>query len=116
MSHSHNYHLFSLPPELLVNLTVRNLLAPTNSAESEQEPELGARNQGQPTTSDVHSCNVCLGARFKDLDDQRTHFRSDWHRYNVKARLGKGKTVNEEEFANLVDGMLCPNARDLAAP
>lgn len=106
MSHSQNYHLFSLPPELLANLTVRQLLAPTNSVESEQEPNHEAKDQGEPTTSNVHSCNICLGAGFKDLEDQRSHFRSDWHRYNVKARLGKGKIVTEEGFANLVDGML----------
>ncbi|KAH9034673.1 hypothetical protein EDB84DRAFT_1486530 [Lactarius hengduanensis] len=64
---SSSIHAFSLPPELLQNITLRShSLAPIS----------GAR-----------ACNVCLGVTFLDVEEQRTHFRSDWHRYNVKIRL-----------------------------
>jgi len=55
------------------------------------------------------ACNVCIGATFIDVDEQRAHYRSDWHRYNVKTRLNGGKAVSENQFAQLVDGM-CHNS------
>jgi len=59
---------------------------------------------GVPTsTAASRACNVCQGVTFADVKDQRIHFRSDWHRYNVKSRLNNGKSVSEAEFALLVD-------------
>jgi hypothetical protein len=40
------------------------------------------------------------------VDEQRNHYRSDWHRYNVKVRLNGGNAVTETDFARLVDGTL----------
>ncbi|CDO75822.1 hypothetical protein BN946_scf184951.g20 [Trametes cinnabarina] len=101
----YQYHVFSLPKELLDTLVPRNVLnqptAPTPSAPSRPvsptptaQPAVGSR-----------ACNVCLGATFIDVEDQRAHFRSDWHRYNVKVRLNGGEPVSEAHFAQLVDGL-----------
>jgi len=38
------------------------------------------------------------------VDEQRNHYRSDWHRYNVKVRLNGGNVVTEPDFVHLVDG------------
>ena len=64
-----------------------------------------------PTTTSAsttlgRSCNVCQGASFANVDDQRNHFRSDWHRYNVKLRLNGKEVVAETHFAQLVEGLL----------
>ncbi|TFK39410.1 hypothetical protein BDQ12DRAFT_681737 [Crucibulum laeve] len=92
------YHVFSLSPELLDTLTPRNLVnkAPTRSPSP--EPVV-------PSTSGPRACNICLGVTFQDVDEQRTHFRSDWHRYNVKVRLNGGTPVSEANFAQLVDAL-----------
>ncbi|KAA1468791.1 hypothetical protein DENSPDRAFT_541465 [Dentipellis sp. KUC8613] len=97
------YHVFSLPPELLQSLTLRNAFSqvpelPPSRAESPQ-PATG------PTAASSRSCNVCLGASFLDVDEQRVHYRSDWHRYNVKIRLKGGDAVSEADFAKLVDAL-----------
>ncbi|KAG0709205.1 hypothetical protein DFH29DRAFT_793874 [Suillus ampliporus] len=93
------YHVFSLPPELLETLTPRNLI-------SRPLPEVPTLVQPAPPVSDnARACNICLGATFSDVTEQRSHFRSDWHRYNVKIRLRGGNPVTEPAFAQLVDGL-----------
>jgi hypothetical protein len=96
------YHLFSLPAELLAGLRPRidqqpALLEP----EEPSKPETAApQTEGQGG----RACNVCLNATFADVNDQRAHFRSDWHRYNVKIRMNGGHPVDETRFSQLVEG------------
>jgi hypothetical protein len=93
------YHVYSLPPELLDTLTPRNLV---NQIQRDPTPELVTATA--MSSSGPRTCNICLGATFLDLEEQRTHFRSDWHRYNVKTRLNGGSPVTETAFVQLVDG------------
>ncbi|KAJ7089684.1 hypothetical protein B0H15DRAFT_838776 [Mycena belliarum] len=96
MSH---FHIYSLPVELLDTLTSRNLVSEPNPPSPSPTP--------LPSTSTTGSraCNVCNGTTFVDVEEQRLHFRSDWHRYNVKARLNGGQSVSELEFTKLLDGL-----------
>ena len=98
MQASH-YHIFSLPHELLDTLAPRNLVNRVPSRSN--TPELPATFNTGP-----RACNVCQGVNFLDVDQQRAHFRTDWHRYNIKTRLNGGKPVSEPAFAQLVDGTL----------
>ncbi|KAH9852051.1 hypothetical protein C2E23DRAFT_731600 [Lenzites betulinus] len=97
------YHIFSLPQELLDTLVPRNVLnqptAPPPSRPASPSP-------AQQPTAGSRACNICQGAKFVDVDDQRVHFRSDWHRYNVKVRLNGSEPVSEARFAQLVDAGL----------
>ncbi|KAJ7695094.1 hypothetical protein B0H17DRAFT_931041 [Mycena rosella] len=96
MSH---FHVYSLPVELLDTLTPRNLV-------NEPRPISPSPTPGASTsTTGSRACNVCNGATFVDVEEQRVHFRSDWHRYNVKTRLNGGQSVSEVEFSKLVDGL-----------
>lgn len=96
------FHVYSLPPELLDTLTPRTLLNRPPSRAPTPEPVLPPAS-----TSGLRACSICLGITFHDLDEQRTHFRSDWHRYNVKVRLNGGQPVTEAIFAELIDGVSC---------
>ncbi|KAI0705150.1 hypothetical protein BC835DRAFT_1499259 [Cytidiella melzeri] len=103
MAPQEHYHVFSLPPALLASLVPRTIL-------SQASPEAPARPTSPPPTSLAHdgasrTCNLCLGALFTDVDEQRAHFRSDWHRYNVKMRVGGSVAVTETQFIQLVDGL-----------
>jgi len=97
---SQRYHIFSLPPDLLDTLTPRSLIS--NQAVPQEPPPPTIPQEQAPSSS--RSCNICLGTAFVDVDEQRSHFRSDWHRYNVKIRLKGGDPVTESTFAQLVDG------------
>jgi len=103
MSRQSYYHVFSLPQELLDNLILREN-AHHPSTESAQRSETPLPPSERPATNS-RSCNICLAATFSDVDEQRSHFRSDWHRYNVKIRLNGGNPVGEAQFAQLVDGL-----------
>ncbi len=92
-------HVFSLPTELLDTLTPRNLV---NQELPRRTPS--PTPPAEPTLTSSRACNICNGATFLDVAEQRNHYRSDWHRYNVKIRLSGGSAVNESEFAQLVDG------------
>ncbi|KAJ2708578.1 hypothetical protein H4S00_006897, partial [Coemansia sp. D1744] len=62
---------------------------------------------GQPESGSVptnaHSmplftCIACQVA-FYSADQQRTHYRSDWHRYNLKRKVAELPPVTAESFA-----------------
>ena len=93
-----HYHVCSLPAELLDNLAPRNLF---NTVEESRAPS----PEPLATASSQRACNACLGVSFRDVDEQRLHFKSDWHRYNVKMKLNGGRPVTEPEFNQLVEGM-----------
>ncbi|KAI0644179.1 hypothetical protein C8Q79DRAFT_132200 [Trametes meyenii] len=99
------YHVFSLPKELLNTLVPRNILGQVAAS----DPASTSRPESPPLPpqpiAGSRACNICLGAIFVDVEDQRTHFRSDWHRYNVKVRLNGGEPVSEPQFGQLVDDL-----------
>lgn len=53
---------------------------------------------GKPTEamSDRKSCNTCGGSF--SASQYRAHFRSDWHRYNVKLKMKGIAPIDEKEF------------------
>lgn len=80
--------------------------------ESSEKPQNDVTEDVNLNVSSSLTCNMCLGASFSDVGEQRLHFKSDWHRYNVKVslQLAKSKSsgakpVNEEEFSKLVAGV-----------
>ncbi|KIX04010.1 uncharacterized protein Z518_07563 [Rhinocladiella mackenziei CBS 650.93] len=52
-----------------------------------------------PDISQTHpyTCNSCAVA-FRNSDAQRSHMRSDWHRYNLKRRLAELPAVSSEDY------------------
>lgn len=50
------------------------------------------------------TCVTCGIAAFEDEVEQRIHFKTDWHRFNVKLRaLDKKPVLKEEDFNALVE-------------
>ncbi|KAG6850771.1 hypothetical protein H0H93_008809 [Arthromyces matolae] len=88
------YHVYSLPSELLATLSPRNLVTASEHQPSKSVPPKPPSPEPTVTPStSSRTCNICPGALFSALEDQRAHFRSDWHRYNVKTRLTGGKLI-----------------------
>ncbi|KAJ8094662.1 hypothetical protein PM082_010668 [Marasmius tenuissimus] len=97
------YHVYSIPPQVLDTLTPRSLVSTASVPEEEEDKEQSTTLATSSTGP--RTCNVCLGISFGDVGQQRTHFRSDWHRYNVKAKLNGGQPVAEQDFIQLLDAL-----------
>lgn len=97
--------VYAIPPELLAALTVRSIQAQDDSTSSLlQQQQPSASIETIPTASgSALGCQACPGASFETPEDQRAHFKSDWHRYNAKAKL-QGKAVTADEWEGMVEG------------
>ncbi|EJU03628.1 hypothetical protein DACRYDRAFT_99219 [Dacryopinax primogenitus] len=94
----HPLQIFNLPAEIVDTLSIRaSVLAPSPPREPTPPPV-----QEQRDTSSAFACNVC-GTGFEDVQEQREHYKSDWHRYNVKLRIASKPTVSEDEFNVIVE-------------
>ncbi|TFK74918.1 hypothetical protein BDN72DRAFT_758896 [Pluteus cervinus] len=100
MAYQAPLHLYSLPQEVLETLVPRNLVAQHTPVSKPTDPQ-GLEVE---TSTGPRSCVLCL-CSFSSVEEQRAHFRSDWHRYNVKARLKGGNPVTEQDFGELMDGL-----------
>lgn len=49
----------------------------------------------------AHTCLNC-NVRFHNADIQREHYKTDWHRYNLKRKVGDLPPVTAEEFQKRV--------------
>ncbi|KAG2450545.1 hypothetical protein HYH02_005046 [Chlamydomonas schloesseri] len=50
------------------------------------------------------TCGIGVGCPgFASPQEQRQHFKTDWHRYNVKRRLAKQPAVSEEQFERVLE-------------
>lgn len=100
--------VYSIPPLLLDALTVRSIqaqtLPPQNDATAAQQSEPTAERESTTTASTSLGCQTCPGASFDTPEEQRAHFKSDWHRYNAKAKVGGQKIVTADEWDNMVEG------------
>jgi len=50
------------------------------------------------------SCSYC-DAHFETLDDQREHFKLDWHRYNIKQSLVGKDAISEDKFNSILEDL-----------
>ena len=62
-----------------------------------EETISGATATAGDGSDTLKSCNTCGGA-FASMADYRAHFRSDWHRYNIKLKMKGVSPVSEKEF------------------
>jgi len=92
-------YLFDLPRDLLDTLVLRTIELETRLSRPRTPPTLIPEQEPRGLL-----CSICAGAAFPDLAQQRAHYRSDWHRYNIKAKLAGKKVVSESQFSNLVEG------------
>ncbi|XP_057499902.1 uncharacterized protein LOC130784072 [Actinidia eriantha] len=79
----------------------------TSANETLGEEVVDDERHSAATTPSVSrwSCNTCK-AEFESLQDQRSHFKSDIHRFNVKLTIAGKETVNEEDFDELTTDSL----------
>lgn len=96
---------YQIPDQILGNLAVRSIQA------NEQDPatQRHAAKAPPPAPSAAGgglSCQTCPGVTFGSVEEQRGHFKTDWHRYNAKAKLQGGDAVAAAQWDDMVEGML----------
>ncbi|KAK9810484.1 hypothetical protein WJX72_011395 [[Myrmecia] bisecta] len=115
-------HLFTLPDSLFAGAVPTSSLnnsgeaqqdidsqaVPQPLARAEQPEEAGsvpaARQQEAPSGPTCVTCGVGVTSpAFGTTAEQRAHFRTDWHRLNVKRRVAGHPAVSEEEFERIID-------------
>jgi len=70
-----------------------------NSTAGDAATTSSSNNPNQVSNTDIRdnkACNTCGGSFAPH--EYRSHFRSDWHRYNVKLKMKGCATVSEKEF------------------
>ncbi|KAG8997783.1 hypothetical protein FRB94_007466 [Tulasnella sp. JGI-2019a] len=101
-------YVFSIRQSVLADLVVRPSPLAPQAISSDSPGTLDSNSiSGVSSGSASMTCALCLGASFVDVSEQRAHFRSDWHRYNVKLRLRDAKlqAVTESQFSALMGGL-----------
>ena len=95
-------YVFALPSEILDVLTLRTVQQSLPEAESNENQD----EQAEEVTSTGLGCQTCAIGAFDSVTEQRKHFRSDWHRYNLKLKSAKSssKPLKEDEFDAMADG------------
>ena len=96
--------VFDLPPELLVTLVQKvgpheATLTPETSQESPIPQDTPNSDTGPSSTTTT--CGLCQ-VSFSDVFEQRAHVKSDFHRYNLKARLRGTPPVDEAAFTKMI--------------
>ncbi|KAF4124532.1 C2H2 finger and ankyrin domain protein [Geosmithia morbida] len=92
-------YVYDLPPKVLDNISLKSGDRDTPDIPDDQlEPHPVDRDDG---LVGAQSCSLC-SLTFSSLEDQRSHQRSDLHRYNLKQKLRGLKPVTETDFEKLI--------------
>ncbi|KAI9631254.1 hypothetical protein KEM48_013183 [Puccinia striiformis f. sp. tritici PST-130] len=69
----------------------------------EKEKEEEVENQ-KTRTNDLlnYTCTTC-NINFESNETQRNHFRSDWHRFNIKLTTSSNKPVDQAKFNTILE-------------
>ncbi|KAJ5759825.1 hypothetical protein N7520_006981 [Penicillium odoratum] len=95
-------YVYDLPPELLATLKTKTehqpLDDPTTEAPADTDSEAATQDLSIATSS---SCPLCK-VSYTNVQEQRSHVRSDHHRFNVKAQLRGNAPLDEIQFVKAV--------------
>jgi len=107
-------HLFSLPTNVIEHLTPRtSTILDKYIGIFEPDVDVIPPDMDSATAgNNALACTLCHNIGFKDVQAQRIHFKSDWHRYNSKLKLhsSKAEAITEAKFSSLLEGEYLPSA------
>ncbi|KAK6166090.1 hypothetical protein SNE40_022861 [Patella caerulea] len=92
--------------EKLKSLSVANCNPSTENQQatydSDTDKDKNVIHKIKLTVSDKMYCNCC-DCVFEERKDQEQHYKSDWHRYNLRLKLGGLKSVKIEDFEKIAN-------------
>ncbi|KAJ9634788.1 hypothetical protein H2204_006021 [Knufia peltigerae] len=95
-------YVYDLPPELLFTLTLAGRDQPASQHRDvlpTPSEVVNASNEGSNTPST--SCALCK-VSFNNVQDQRQHVKSDFHRYNLKLSIKGTPSIDEATFIRMI--------------
>ncbi|KAK6542663.1 hypothetical protein TWF694_006606 [Orbilia ellipsospora] len=100
-------YAFDLPRDLLNSLTIKgsathDITPTTTEAEATKDDDKLKDKEPDPTSG--MSCTLC-GVKSKTIQEQRSHARSDVHRFNMKRKIRNQPAVSELEFEKMIEGL-----------
>ncbi|KAK7204067.1 hypothetical protein BZA70DRAFT_268480 [Myxozyma melibiosi] len=99
------FYVYSLPATLLASLTPTSFSTSYNPEPAEETISLTPASDPVPQSFNTPTsgrCNTC-DLDTESLEDQRAHFKSDLHRFNVKRKIAGQDAVGQAEFEKLLD-------------
>ena len=72
--------------------------------EEENASSPSTEELSQLSISSNKSCSTC-GVNFETTEEQRAHFKLDWHRFNIANKLKGLKSISEDQFENQLDSL-----------
>ncbi|CAK7905342.1 protein Vms1p [[Candida] anglica] len=101
-----NLYLYNLQPKIAESLelmyfdsSVSVVVQPSNENSKEVSPS--PENIVKP--GHASTCTSCA-VEITSPEERRNHYKSDFHRFNIKRSIEKLDPVSEEEFENLIEG------------
>ncbi|KAJ3154978.1 hypothetical protein HDU86_004497 [Geranomyces michiganensis] len=79
--------------------------ATTVAAETQRDstpPQAAGNKDDADNPATTTACSAC-GIKFTTNAEMRSHFKTDWHRYNLKRKLADKPPMSEDHFDELVD-------------
>ncbi|KAL2610192.1 hypothetical protein R1flu_028765 [Riccia fluitans] len=91
----------------VANLGVELAELAVTDSDLETNDRAGDENQNlSQAGSDLGTRWTCNGCKcsFQSSDEQRSHFKADWHRLNVKRRVVGKEPISEDDFTKVAEG------------
>lgn len=103
--------IFSLDPSLFASHQIAaandeatpSLALVENALEALEIAEESRANSSITTGTTGTTCLTCGVSSFTSTEEQRDHFKTDWHKLNVKRRVAGLVSVTEEQFLALIE-------------
>ncbi|EFJ43803.1 hypothetical protein VOLCADRAFT_106637 [Volvox carteri f. nagariensis] len=104
-------YLFGLPQQFFASASALGETTQEASASQASQqlpvtttPSSPARPAWRESGAVCLTCGIGVGCPgFSSPTEQREHFKTDWHRYNVKRRLVKQPAISEEQFERILE-------------
>ncbi|KAH9468340.1 hypothetical protein Pst134EA_011964 [Puccinia striiformis f. sp. tritici] len=98
-------HCFSLPNEIINSIeTSKNSNSQNYGDYSEGKEKEKEEEDQKIRTNDLlnYTCTTC-NINFDSNETQRNHFRSDWHRFNIKLTTSSNRPVDQAKFNTILE-------------
>ncbi|KAK3388949.1 hypothetical protein B0T20DRAFT_89694 [Sordaria brevicollis] len=98
-------YLYDINADILNNIALKSDAQITDEPVDESAKQTSDATSVEPTTSGSQaSCSLC-SLKFDNVQEQRSHLKTDFHHYNLKQKLNGLEPVTETKFEELVNNL-----------